>query len=436
MLEDGLKLILKSIYGFSSRNIPLVVERDDKSLESLAVCHDGKTIVKYYSNARPDNTLLKMFSQHVDAFEQDFGDSTTFLSLLMCELLAIGREISDSQLQHMLDMIDSKTESGKSKEWVKTVMKNDPVSDTVATILSENKIHLAFKNRTGVDKDSFETDKVIGYELVTSVEPIFQTPSFKHAENVKIVIDKRKITPQIYKDYLVTVQKTEKRLFVICDWYDSATETLINSQVGNPVVLIKTPFGKSYILDDLIVVLDAKHDSELNTYVSISTIKIFEDKVLFIPSVEVPYETLEKYAKSITRSAGKNAQLVLSAKNRARKIIEGQINHLYIDATTKERMTDLHEMITDILSSARHLDDKFVKGYMQWYDGSGNSPLSIALDGVKECFELKDKYKNFYEDAYDSANVIKAALIRAVTFNNEILKIDFKKEIRVNAVNQ
>lgn len=436
MLQDELKLILKSIYGFSSKNIALIVERDDKSIESIAVCHDGKTVLKYYSNARPHNTLLKMFSEHVSAFEQDFGDSTTFLSLLICELLSIGRPISDSELQYMLDMIDSKTESDKHKEWIKTVMKNDPVSDEVATILSENKIHIASKNRTGVDKDSFETDKVIGYELVTSVEPIYQTPSFKHVEDAKIIIDKRKITPQIYKNYLTTVQESRQRLFIICDWYDSATENLINSQAHNPVVLIKTPFGKSYILDDLVVVLDAKHESELNSYVAIATIKIFEDKVMIMPSVEVPYETLSKYAKSITRSAGKNAQLVLVAKNRARKIIEGQINHLYIDATTKERMTDLHEMITDILSSAKHLDDKFIKGYMQWYDGSGNSPLSIALDGVKECFDQKDKYKNFYEDAYDSANVIKAALIRAVTFNNEILKIDFKKEIRVNAVNQ
>lgn len=363
MLEDGLKLILKTIYGFSSKNIPLVIERDDKSIEALAVCHDGKAIVRYYSNARPDNTLFKMLAEHVSAFEQDFGDSTTFLSLLICELLSIGREISDSQLQHMLDMIDSKTEPDKYREWVKTVMKNDPVSDELEKILSENKIHIVSKNRTGVSKDFFETDKVIGYELVTSVEPIYQVPSFKHVEKATIVIDKRKITPQIYKDYLSYSQNNNnKKLFVICDWYDSATENLINCQLRNLVVLIKTPFGKSYILDDLIVVLDAKHESKLNNYVAIANIKIFEDKVMLIPSVEVPYETLLQYTKSITRSAGKNVELVLSAKNRAKKIIEGQINSLYINTTTKERMTDLHEMITDILSSSIHIENKFIKG--------------------------------------------------------------------------
>lgn len=447
MLDKKLKLILKEIYGFSSKNIPIVIERTDhteedydnskhRAIESFGVCHDGKTIVKHYASSKPHNTLIQMFAEHVQSFEKDFGDSTTFLSLLTAELLTLGKRISDEDIKFVLNSIDEQIESDKFDQWLKTVMKNDEVSDKVVELFSENKIHLCIKNRIGVPEDSFEVDKVIGYEFPTSIEPIFQIPDLKHVEKASVIIDKRKMDAKIYSDYVDTYRKTGKLKFVICDWYDSEVETLMNSQVNIPVVLIKCPFGKNYMLDDLIIVLGAKHESEINSFVADADLRMLNGKILFTPLIEVPFEDLQKYAQSIVASAGKKSIDILSAKNRYTKILEGQVSQLYINATSKERMTDLYEMVTDVLSSAKHLDDKYIKGYMQWYENKRNTYLETALDSVKSCFKLHDKPECFYEDAYDCANVIKAAIIKSAKFNNEILKIDFDNEIRVSSVNQ
>lgn len=436
MLYEGLKLILKKIYGFSSKNIPIVVERDDNTIENMESCHDGRTIVRCYSNSKPENTFLKMISQHVMAFEEDFGDATTFISLLICELLTLGKEVSDDDLDSVLKSIDKQTESGKLNQWMKTVLKNDKSSDDIVKIFNENKIHLVIKNKVGTEKDTFDVDKVVGYEFKTDIEPIFLIPAFRHVAEVEIMIDKRKITPEIYSAHLLSSQYTGRRLFVICDWYDSKVESMMNAQDGCPVVLIRTPINRTYILDDLIVMLGAKHDADKNAFIAVGDLKISEKGVLVKPYNEVSYKDLDEYGKSIITSAGKNSTAILIAKNRARRIMEGQITQLYISCPTKERMTDLHAMITDVLSSIRHTDDKFIKGYMQWHKKYKASHLNLALERVRECFNLNNKPECFYEDAYDSTNVIKSAIIRAVKFNNEIMKIDFENGIRIKDVNQ
>ncbi len=431
---DILLKTIKNIYGFHSKNIPLILERDDNSIANFKVIHDGKSVVEHSSFAHPECLKRKMLSNFIGNFESIYGDSSSFLTILTLELLKIGKKIEQKDLDSINNMIDKSTSKGKLKEYIKTVLKNDESSDKIAEIFMNSKIHQVIESRTGV-KEKFSVENSKGFCVKTKIEPVYSNPQFQYSENVDITIDKRKICPKIFSDYLSVAHQSGSRIFVACDYYSVEVEDLINRYNDSPVVLFKAPFGKTYILDDLIVALSAELEKETGTYFSKANIRIGKDKLLISPVVEGSHEKLQEYANTLARACGKNSEDILKLKNRCRNILEGQISTLYIETDTRGRMDDLKEMLNDLLISLPHVKDSYLKGYMQWFDNSVNTKyLGIALENLKECFE-GEKPACFYKDAQDSANIIKEAIRLAVEFNNDCLKIDFDSAIVANALN-
>ena len=434
---NHLKNILTKAYGFFNKNVPISIRRDDGCIENYTTTHDGKTIVSSFASANPECLKTLMVKRKVDAFEKQCGDGTSFFSLLLLNLILLDKKISKKELDNVLFLLDNDTAQNKHREWVTTVLNNDALSEDIYNILQKTCVHRIEKNTSCALHDSVSVLQEHGYSFSTNIEPAFLHPQYKNNQNVTLFIDKRKINMHIYNDYVNIALRTHRKIFLLVDYYELEVADYINTSHSQHVILLQTPLHKKYILDDIIMISDAQKEEEEQFYITKCDISIFNNKVTVLPKNSIPIQDLETYVKTL-HPLSKKQEDIITHNIRIDSILKQQVSTIKIEATSRERLENIYFMIEDAIHSQKHTSSGYVKGYMQWFNKTPSSCLEIALYNIKELFSTsnRDLPTCFYKNAYDAKDVIKNAIISAVTFNNELLNIDFKNEIKVNAINQ
>lgn len=439
------KKLLKKIitcYGFAKNKVIPIVYRVNAE-ESISgkqpqilkteFTHDGKTILRALSHEDCGNLGLYTLSKTVTQFEQEYGDSTTLLTLLACYLVEQGRKIKQEEISSLFSIMEDykKGWNNNKKKWVKTVLRNDPKSEEIAEIVLNNRI--ASMSLMHSSDEKFIVDKRQGFELRTSIEPVYRLPCFKQMNDVNIILEHREITPSVFKE-LINDLETNDLCVVICRWYGAEVETMINSKNNCNMLFFRCPMMKGVIFDDIFHLIDHKEIISANKKYCIAKadVSVADDRIIISRFKE--REGVNEYCKGLIRLASKKDSMEqLSTTNRINAISNTQIDHLTICSPDKSRRDDLKYMIEDILKSKKHAEKGLIRGYLSFVPEDIHSPLFESLLRCKEALNLNNKEQNsrFLKDAVDSEVTIKQAIEYAVAFSNNWLNVEDSESINI-----
>lgn len=428
--------VISDSFGLSGKTIEIFNKRNtDKGIRisDINYTKDGLTILKSYCDAHGNDVIAYRILEEVIKYESRYGDGTSLLTMLLVYLTKVHKEVPfteeelDIDIDYILDLIESEkvTENIDNdsyvKNWIKTVCKNDPISDTMFDFYKKNSTAIIKSvkkiDKPGIDEVSFRS--VQGYCMYSHVYKLYTEAHLRYLRDVHIRLVNGTITASIFNDALEYGYSKGKKVVVIGTEIDKEVDEIIGetSIHSHHAFAIKLPTDKGleYIKDDLSFLLNGeyiiKEKMEKNGSITrentgiiganVKEIK-FTDSYVYFFGFNRTSEEMYHYADAIDKNFVSADQTDKANHELRKSNIRSNDNfEILINSKTVRRERVLRGMIEDVCKSKPHYPHGVITGGMEYIKQAPTERLSIIVKIVKDIRKLLlkgsvEEHKSFH----------------------------------------
>ncbi len=395
--------IINISFGLNGKSIELINKRVVDNIETIYAMKrtkDGLNILNHYCAANPSDTNAHKILDEVAKFERNYGDGTSFLTMFLTYIMnhnsqGLDRESIEKDVDSILKSIDKQVIKERKKvshieRWVKTICKQDPISESIITFLKENP-----KSNTSSFKfidNPAENREVIflpkrGYFIGCYANRRFVSGAYGGFKNVQITLLDGDLDEETFKEIELRSITEGKRHLILCRNYSNDIDILINECVTRNFMILKycaTEESESEIKADLIHMFNLVHSEEGGKATgTIGEVAVDENGAFFIGASR-SYKELESYANAIRENFVGDHIERGAMEYRRRNILSNNTFDIVINSNIYSRQNVIKDMLEDVFRSLPHYDKGLIHGGMAYISTRNRSSKGAIMSIAKE----------------------------------------------------
>lgn len=399
--------IVNESFGIKGKSIKMINFRDVegvKKISSILRSKDGLKILNEYCGANPDDEAAFAIREEVTKFEMNYGDGTSLLTLFLTYISNLSREdLNKKSIIKEIDTILENIEEQKieitpeneldiKSRWVKTVCKEDHISEAIIEFMKENP--KANVSRPKAINNPNEPRELIfipktGYFVNCYANRRYVSSSYFGYKNARTILIDNELTVSEFKTIEEAAKASNKRQLVLCRAYSNDVDVLINETTTKNIMVIR--YGSSEETESA-VKQDLRFMFDLNDVAGggmatgiVDEVQVNEDGAFFL-NCRKTQDQLEKYANDLRKEfLGDNNEMT-SLNYRINNIMSNNTFNVIINSSIFARENVMKDMFEDVFKSLPHYKNGVIKGgmsYISTHSSSGGTLHKIARE-IKE----------------------------------------------------